>query len=234
MKLPAAAILAFLLPVLAPADWVMENEIENPRLKIVATIKSKGDKFRVDVTGGPRGAMTTILDTTAGEIVQLTHDRKEARKISGDTLKQRLDALKKSTAPAPDSPPPKATGEKEKVGNWECEIYTWENDKASAKMWVATNVPKAAEVKAMMEKLKSSGLGNAQAGPDTGALPGVVIKTETTSAGGKSTMNIGSIKEQDVDAAEFEVPKDYEVKAPPATKPVPSAPSGAPGIEKKK
>src|SRR6185369_14050059 len=81
MKLSAATAIALLVPLLAPADWVMENKIDSPRGKIFATIKAKGDKFRVDVADGPQGAMSTILDTGAGEIVQLAHDRKEARKI---------------------------------------------------------------------------------------------------------------------------------------------------------
>ena len=134
MKLPAFA-LALLVPILAPADWVMENKIENPRMKIDATIKSKGDKFRVDVAGGPRGAMTTIMDTSAGEIIQLAHDRKEARKVSGDALKQRLEALKKNAPPATAVAPPKATGEKEKIGDWDCEIYSWEDGRVSTKLW---------------------------------------------------------------------------------------------------
>jgi hypothetical protein len=213
---------------------VMENQLENPRVKIAATIKSKGDKFRVDVNGGPRGAMSTILDTSGGEIIQLEHERKEARKIPGEILKQRLEALKKNAPPTTDTAPPKATGEKEKIGDWECEIYTWEKDKVAAKLWVATNIPKTAEIKAMLEKLKSGGLGAPPSGPDTTALPGVVVKTETATPGGKSTMTIGSIKEQNVDAAEFEVPAGYEMKLPPVNpRTAPSAPSGAPGIEKK-
>jgi hypothetical protein len=236
MKLPAATALALLAPLLAPADWVMENQIENPsRRKIVATVKSKGDKFRVDVAEGPQGAVSTILDTAAGEIVQLAHDRKEARKTSSEKLKQRLGEMRKNAPSASIAVLPKPTGEKEKIGDWECAIYAWENDTTSAKLWLATNIPKAGEIKAMMEKLNSGGFGGAQSGPDTAALPGVVVKTESITGAGKSTMSVVSIKEQDVKDSEFDVPADYEVKTPQPRTPrrVPSAPSGAPGIEKK-
>jgi hypothetical protein len=233
MKVTIVKAFVILFPLLAPADWVMENFIENPRMKASATIKFKDDKFRVDVDGGPRGSMSTILDTTDGDIIQLAHAKKEARKISGDAFKQRLDALRKKEPAAPGQTPPKATGEKEKIGDWECAIYTWSDDQASVKIWAATNIPKGAEVKAILEKLKSGGL-TSQTGPDTSALPGVVVKSETTTSKGKSTNTITSIQEQKLEASEFAVPADYEVKAPPINpRAVPSAPSGAPGIEKK-
>jgi hypothetical protein len=235
MKLSAATAIALLVPLLAPADWVMENKVDSPRGKIFATIKAKGDKFRVDVADGPQGAMSTILDTGAGEIVQLAHDRKEARKILSEKIKQRLEELNKNTPSASAAAPPKSTGEKEKIGDWECEIYAWGNDRMSAKLWLATNIPKAQEIKAMMEKLNSGGLGGAQSGPDTAALPGVMVQTESTTGAGKSTMRVISIKEQNVNASEFDVPPDYEVKTtpPPNLRAVPSARSGAPGIDKK-
>ena len=244
MKLPpfaTAAALLLILPGTLPADWVMENKIENPRATIVATIKAKGDKFRVDVATGPRGAMTTILDTAGGEVIQLSHERKQVSRISSERLKQRIEELKKRTKPVTDAPPPtpKDTGEKEKIGAWECEIYTLESGQSKGRIWIATNLPKAAEINAMLEKLKTGGLGGGQNGIDTSSLPGVIVKAETISPAGKSTMSITALREEDVAATEFNVPDDYTndstLTAPaiPPLKTVPSAPSGAPGIEKK-
>ena len=211
------------------ADFILENKLENGRVNITSTMKLKGDMVRMDVAAGPRGAMSTLIDTKSGDIVQLVHARKMAVKISNASIKQQAEASRKkagfdaSTTPAK----PKATGAKERVGEWNCEIYTWESGMVSARLWVAMDVPKAAEIKAMTAKLNSSGMGALQSELNDADLPGVVVKTETKTPSGKSTLTVLSIREVEVDAAELVVPSDYGTMTPP------SSPPGTTGTEKK-
>lgn len=230
MKRPlfvAASLLLISAPV--RADFIMENKLENGRMNIASTMKMKGDMVRMDVASGRLGAMSTLIDTKSGDIVQLIHARKMAVKVSSASIKQQAEAARKKAgfdASAP-AAKPKATGAKERVGEWNCEIYTWESGMVSARLWVAMDVPKAAEIKAMTAKLNSSGMGALQSELNDADLPGVVVKTETTTPSGKSTLTVTSIREEEVAAADLVVPGDYGTMTPP------SSPSGAPGIEKK-
>ena len=52
-------------------------------------------------------------------------------------------------------------------------------------------------------------------GPDQSALPGPSLKSEVMAQGQKITSSLVSVKEQDLDAKEFEVPADYKSMALP-------------------
>jgi hypothetical protein len=63
--------------------------------------------------------------------------------------------------------------------------------------------------------MRSGFFGGMQMGPDTSTLPGPAIKTETSVQGTKITSTINSIKEQNIDAKEFDVPAGYQTMALP-------------------
>ena len=217
MKRTLAAALLLSISVLARADFVLENKLEAGRMTIPATLKMKGDRIRMDVATGPRGATSTIIDTATGEITQLLHARKIAVKMSGAALKEQSEAAKKRAGISADEPAakPKATGAKERVGEWDCEIYIWSSGTVSARLWVATNVPKAAELKALTAKLNASGLGSLGSEMGEEDLPGVVVKTETKLPSGRTTLTVTAIREEEVAASELVVPSDYNTVTPP-------------------
>lgn len=205
----------------ASADWVIESKIESPQLNSATTTKVKGDKLRVDIASGPAGAMSSIVDTKTGDAVQLVHSQKMAVKTGAAQLKAAMEMAKQKAGLKDGATPPlKATGQSEKVGDYDCDVYTWTDGNTTSKLWVAKNHPQAAALKAFEKQMKSGFFGGMQVGPDTSTLPGPAIKTETTTQGTTVTSTITSIKEQDVDAKEFDVPSDYQ------TMQLPTAPGG--------
>jgi hypothetical protein len=91
---------------------------------------------------------------------------------------------------------------------------------------VAKNYPNYKKIMAQLDKLNKSPMSQMSKGiaPDTSALPGMVIKTKADVQGQEVTTTLISAQEAPVDAAIFEVPKDYqEMNAP--TMPASSAPS---------
>jgi len=212
----AAAALTFIAT--ASADWVIESKIESPMMNTTTLTKIKGDKVRSDMATGPMGAMSSIIDATTGESIQLIHAQKMAMKTSAAQMKQAMEMAKQAAGAKTDgaSTKPQPTGQKEKVGGYDCEIWAWSAGDMSARFWVAPGHPQASALKEMEKKMRGGALAGMQAGPDSSVLPGPAIKTETTAMGMKTTMTVLSIKEQDVDAKEFDVPAGYNAMAMPA------------------
>lgn len=219
MKLFLASVAAtFTLIASASADWVLESKIESPQINTGTVTKIKGDKVRTDMTAGPMGAMSSIIDTASGDSTQLLHGQKMAMKTSAAQMKQAMEMAKKMSGKAEGSAQakPTATGQKEKVGEYECEIWAVTDGSTSTKYWIALNHPQAAALKDVEKKMRSGALGGAMMGPDTSVLPGPALKTEMTMPQGKTVITVLSIKEQAVDAKDFEVPADYQSMAMPA------------------
>lgn len=214
----AATVASLVLALTASADWVIESQIENPQMNTKTITKIKGDKVRTDIASGPMGAMSSIMDAATGESTQLMHAQKMAMKTSAEQMKAAMEMAKKMSGVQGDlsAIKPQATGEKEKVGGYDCEVWTWTAGQTATKFWVTKDHPQAAVLKDMEKKMKGGALGGLQSGPDTAALPGVPIKTETTAMGMKTTMTILAVKEEAVDAKEFEVPAGYNAMAMPA------------------
>jgi hypothetical protein len=215
----AAAILALALAPPAWAEWIIEAKMESPQMNSGMVTKIKGDKVRVDIASGPMGAMSSIIDTASGESIQLLHAQKMAMKTSAAQMKQAMEMAKQMSGL-------KASGEMEKVGEHECEIWTWTDGANTTRYWVALGHPQADALRAMDKKMRSGALGSMAAGPDTALLPGPPLKTETTAMGMKTTVTILSVKKGAIEDADFDVPSDYQSLAMPAlpTAPPPSEP----------
>ena len=210
----------------ARADLIVEQKMEGSVLNGTMKMKMKGDKVRIDMPAGPLGDMSSIVDVQTGDSTTLIHGSKMAMKMSGALAKQAIDSVKGA---APDAGAAKfqATGRKEKVGEYNAEVFTWASPAGMQTLWVTKDVPGFAKIKAQFDKFSkasAAGIGKGMT-PDTSALPGVVVKTEMDLAGNKITSTVTSMKEENVDAAVFDVPKDYQEMAQPT---LPAIPPPAP------
>ncbi len=214
----ATAAATLVLVVTASADWVIEAKIENPQMNSNTITKIKGDKVRTDIASGPMGAMSSIIDAATGDSIQLMHAQKMAMQTSAAQMKQAMEMAKQISGVKSDAAPgkPQSTGQKEKVGDYECEIWVWKSENAETKFWIAPKHPQAAALKEMETKMRGGALGAAQSTVDLSVLPGPALKTESSAMGVKTSMTILSIKEQAVDAKEFEIPTGYQSMAMPA------------------
>lgn len=183
------------------ADVVIEQKLESAAINGVMTMKIKGDHARMDMPS-PAGQMSAITDLKAGQIVTLLPAQKMAMKMSID------DAKKAAQGQVPDATAaPKDTGKKEKVGDYDCEIYTIDAAGTTATMWVAKGYPNYK--KFLEETKKLSALSQTGIDPNKFDLGGMVVKTEMNTAIGKMSMTLISAKEEPVPDSEFVVPQGY-------------------------
>ncbi|MDZ4290046.1 MAG: DUF4412 domain-containing protein [Prosthecobacter sp.] len=208
--------LAFAALALQPAlaDWVIVQKSATDGQTQEMILKVKGEKARSDV--GTQ--MSMILDGTGSNIILLMHPQKAMMKMSGDSLKSMMalasSALGGGDKGAPAKPQP--TGEKEKVGQYDTEIYTWSGKIGSGKFWVAKDFPQAKELNAVQDKLtKAMGDPTAAFMPSAADFPGMIVKSEVKIMGKTITSETVSAKEEPVDDAIFILPADYkEMKMP--------------------
>ncbi len=212
MKIVARSLLLLVCAAtFARADWALVQKVTADGQDKSVTTKIKGEQARVDVGS----EMSLILD--AAGMTMMMHAQKMMMKADPATLKALTDAAAKMAGPA-DAPKakPVATGQKEKVGEWETEIFTWEGSLGKGRFWVTKSIPKYAELNAITDKLGKA-MGNAVAGaaPQSSDFDGMVVKSEVVMMGKTITTLLESVKEQDVDAKEFAPQPGYtEMKMP--------------------
>ena len=222
---------AFLIALTASrADLVIDQKIEGAGQNgAMMILKIRNSKLRVDVQT-PAGAVSSIIDLDSGESLTLTHAQKTALKMSAAQTKGTLDAIrmKEGTADVAKTKP-EATGRMEKLGAWNTEVFTSKIANGVQTLWVTKDLPNFAEVKEQLDKLNKWSAPPVQKGasPDTTWLPGVVVKTETEASGQKHTSTVLSVKEEDLDAALFDVPEDYRTTTIAGPPPPPVAPPPA-------
>jgi hypothetical protein len=105
---------AFLLPLLASAsllraDYVVVQKVDGGMQSGEMTIKIKDGKARVDMA--PQ--ISTISDSTSGDVVTLMHAQKQFMRIPASQTKALVEQMQNSPAPKrrrrrPSSPPPAA------------------------------------------------------------------------------------------------------------------------------
>lgn len=209
MKTPALSCIALLLTAtFASADWVMVQKVDTAGQPSEVTTKIKGEQARVDM-----GNKMTVIVGAEG-ITMLMHEQKMLMKMDPAALKSAAGmAGKMAGGPVAK---PVATGQKEKVGEWETEIYTWESSMAKGRFWVAKNFPGYKELSAANDKLgKVVGGAMSSLSPQASDFDGMVVKSEMTMMGKNVVSLLVSAKEQDVDAKDFVPPAGYnEMKMP--------------------
>lgn len=213
MKTFACSLVALLLTAtLASADWVLIQKTTTDGQDKEMITKIKGEQARVDM-----GAQMSVIVGAEG-MLMLMHAQKMLMKMDLATMKTAMELAAKASTPLDKQPTtkPVATGQKEKIGEWETEIYTWEGQMGKGRFWVAKDFPKFAEINAVSDKLGKA-VGNSMAGlsPQAADFNGMVVKSEMTMMGKSMTTLLVSAKEQELDAKEFAAPEGYnEMKMP--------------------
>jgi hypothetical protein len=208
-KLLQVCIAVLFTAAIARADVTIEQKLEMPGMIGHMIMKVKGDRMRMDIPG-PTGESTVIMDLKSGEMITLMHEQKMMMKLNMKQAKAAAEAATKAGGPDVTKMTPKATGEKEKVGEWDCEIYTLDmGNGMTTKTWVAKNYPNAKAIMAQMNKLNSTA--SAGMGLDWGKmdLGGMAVKTEAATPQGKIVSTLVSAKEGAIADTEFDVPAGY-------------------------
>ena len=237
MKLILRLAPLILAAAFARADIVIEQKMESAMINGNIIMKVKGDQARMDMPSPLGGNVTTLMNFKSGDMVTLMHQQKMAMKMNLSDVKKQQEAGQKALGVDPAKiEKPKATGEKEKVGEYDTEIYQVNQGSLQAKMWIAKDFPNAQSIKDQMVKLSSS-MGGAGFDPSKVDVPGMVVKTEVSTPIGKMTTTLVMAKEQPVDDKEFIKPEGYQEmqmpKLPGADAPAAPAAPAAPEAPKK-
>jgi len=215
----------------ARADVVVEQKMESAMINGNVTTKIKGDHARMDMPSPVGGNITTVMDFKSGEMVTFMHAQKLAMKMNLNDMKKQQEAAQKAQGIDLDKiEKPKATGQTEKVGEYNAEIFEMNLGGMTAKFWVSKDYPNAKAINEQMKKLTS---GMAQMGfdPNKFDLPGLVVKTEMGTPAGKMTVTVVSAKETPVADSEFTRPEGYQEMTMPSL-PGAGAPPAAPAPKK--
>ena len=229
MKLFLRIAPLFLAAAFARADIIIEQKMESAMITGNVTMKVKGDQARMDMPSPLGGNVTTLMNFKSGEMVTLMHQQKLAMKMNLSDIKKQQEAGQQALGVDPSKiEKPKATGQKEKVGEYETEIFEMNQGQLQAKLWIAKDFPNAQPIKDQMAKLSSS-MGGAGFDPAKMDVPGMVVKSEVSTRDGKMTITLLKAKEEPVDDKEFVKPEGYQEmqmpKLPGAEAPaVPEAP----------
>jgi Domain of unknown function (DUF4412) len=182
------------------------------------TVKIKGDKFRLE--SGP--GVSTIIDGKTGDMLTLMDGKKQIVRISGEQARaaakmvDKFSGEKDKAADKTDKPQLVDTGRKETVNGMPAEIYTCDSSMGKMTYWIATAYPDGAAILQQMKAMQPGGWAIAsKAMPDYRDFPGIPIKTEMNLGSSHIVTTLVSIKQDPIDDAEFEAPKDFkELKMP--------------------
>ena len=206
LRLLAALVLSF---ATARGDFVIEQKVDGlGQQSGNIVVKIKDTKVRAEIA--PQ--ISYIMDGATGDTITLMHAQKGCMKVSAAQGKALMEQMRKTEGAGGVRAKPVATGQKEKVEQWDAEIFTWSGGSLTVKYWVARDFPNAAAIQAAMDKANAGGLGALSKSllPPTSEFPGMVVKTEMKMKQKTIVSTIVSVKEEAVDAKEFEVPADYK------------------------
>jgi hypothetical protein len=207
-------LLAAILPQALLADWVIVQKtfLDSKDKAESLIIKVKGEKARMDMGS----KMSLLHDGTTGEMKMFMHEQKMMMNMNGDTLKTAMALAGQFLGKQGESSKPEATGTKEKVGEYEAEIYQWKGPLGTGKFWVAAGFPNFKELNAIQDKMtKAMGSPTASLAPQAADFPGMVVKSEMEVLGKKTVTELVSAKEEPVSDDNFAAPAGYqEMKIP--------------------
>lgn len=203
----------------ARADLVIVQKVEGGGQSGEQTLRIQGDHARCDVAG----AFSLLVDRQTGETTTLSHAQKGYLTVSPETTGAMMDKLRATRGPGE---PAKLTptGTHEKIGDYDCELFTIQIGDVKATYWLAKDYPNFQALLAQMDIMDSNPLSGALGGvaPRTRDLPGMPMKIAMERGDQKVTVTLVSVKEEPVDPGIFKIPGDYkELPAAPAT-PAPS------------
>ncbi len=211
--LPLLLAAALAAPLLH-ADVVVTQRMEEGEVKGDMTLKFKGDKVRIDLPV----QFSIVIDTAKDETFILVHPQKMAMKANNQLVRQmtNLSGQKMTFMPL---------NKNEEVDGYKTELYSStlsvNNLKLENTYWVTKDFPKGDLYRKAAEVLKKTAMGDMVQFPLE--APAVPVKTSTTGGpNGTSTVKLVSIAEEDLDAALFVTPADYQLIEAPAI-PAPAA-----------
>jgi hypothetical protein len=189
------------------ADLTLTQKVEGAGQNTAMSVKIKGSKVRVEAS--PQTTM--IIDTSTGEMTNLMHEQKTVVRISGEKMKAAMETMRKFKG---ESETPKVkltpTGKKENINGYDAEEYSLETPTLKARFWLVPKYPDGAAILKQLQVLNSEHLQQGDAKmPDYADFPGVPVKTVISVGGTEITTTLVSLKQDPVNDAEFEVPKDY-------------------------
>lgn len=214
---PLSCALLWIAAASSSADLIIVQKVEGGGQAGEQTIKIKGDKARADLAQ----QVSVITDGATAEMTTLMHQQKTFLKVPPAQTKAMMEQLQKAK---PNAEPAKLqpTGKKEKIGNYECEIFTVSLGEIAVTYWLAKDFPNYPAVLAQIANYQAgtiSAMGNGLM-PDLKEFPGMIIKTEMNAGGKKIVATLVSAKEDNVDPAVFNIPASYkETSAPVLTLP---------------
>jgi hypothetical protein len=224
MKTTRGLLFLLLLTTAASADFIVVQKVDGlGQQSGNITVKIKEAKARAELA--PQ--ISQLIDGDSGDTVTLMHGQKSFMKVSAAQTKALLEQMQKVQSGNSAVPPakPVPTGTKENVGEWPTEVFTWSGGAISARYWVAKDFPNYQALQAAMDKLQSGGVTALAKNlmPASSDFPGMIVKTEIKMKDKTITSTIVSVKEENVDPKEFEVPTDYkELPAPSFSAPSPA------------
>ncbi len=201
-----------LLATSVGADWVVVQKATADGKTEDILVRIKGEQTRLD--SGKE--MSIIAAGADGQMTMLMHEQKMMMRLNADTLKGVMALAGAAFGGDQAVAKPVATGTREKIGEYDCEIFTWSGKMGTGKFWVARDFPDYQALNAAQDKLMQA-MGNPASAfsPQPSDFPGMVIKSEMQVMGKSSVSELVSAKEEAVDAAIFTLPTDYqEMKMP--------------------
>ena len=200
--------------VSAQADLVMKQKVTTGGKEQSLTTRIKGDLARMDIGN----EMSVIMDSATGKSTTLMHSMKTVMTVDANAMKGLMDMAAKlsgqDSEKKGDEPSIKPTGEKEKIGEWDCEIYDWNGGKG--KLWICKDFDGFAEINQLSEKMSSSmGMKDNPMMLKAEELPGMVIKSEMTVMGQNAVTERVSVDKGELPDADFQAPEDYKTMSLP-------------------
>jgi len=206
----------------ARADLVMEQQSSDTNSTHHVTLKLHANKMRMDQQTDKGPAFSVIIDLDTRDSITLIPLEKMFLKRSGAEIQKEMEAEIEAThgTNMMDNAPAKAvdTGNAEKVGGYDTEIYTWSGPNGLTEtMWVATNFPHYESIRTELAKVDRFDASGPHKGaqPALSLLPGMVVRAVKTLGGHKVNVTLVSAKTEPVDASLFELPADYKPWKPP-------------------
>jgi hypothetical protein len=219
MKWILSPIALFCAAIAARADLVMQQQIATPGYNGVITMKIKGTRVRTDMNAGQPQALSSIVDLNTGDNIMLMPAQKLYFKAPGQPAK-------KGNAPN-NAPVPRPTGQTQKVGDYDTELYTWTNSRGIVgTVWVAKNYPDFARIRADYALLDKAAAMDSDTAPALSTLPGMAVRSQVAGGGQMIVLALISVREGPLDASLFGIPRDY--KEVPKVKPLVQQPPQAP------
>jgi Domain of unknown function (DUF4412) len=218
------------LLVSARADLTVVQRVEGAGQNGEVTVKIKGDKERIDSPSQP----TQIITGKTGEMIDLMNENKRFIRISAEQMKAAAETINKfDEGKQPSAPKLTPTGKKETINGYETSEFVFETSKFKASFWVATKYPDAAGILKQMQAPFSGALKPSNMGmPDYTDFAGLPLRTVISAGANQAVTTIMSIKKDSINAAEFDIPKDFqELKKPLDVAPPPTeSPATSPSV----